>query len=906
MHWRFLAEWEACWRELLALLDEQKSAWDRALLWRGSPGRIATLRELFEQDAAALLNHALAAFQRSRLLDRLTEALEALRRQREELVRALPASLCTSGSELVAVLASDARVRWYRRAWIAWRDKACSLAFQDLARQAMENAFARRARWQTAFVRLFAAQALELPAPWEGLLREALGRLSGKKADSRPVRRAGVRWLRRLARGYRRGACVLEKLRADGAALATRLADAIFRGACRAAKPTGELAKRLEQDFERCVLAARAAADQLRLSEALLEAARATVEEAARSLESLCQEQRDLIHELDALILWLEQLEDGVSGAVAPPPQAEILAGSQRHEAWLEAVEARLRYVLPESIEVSPRPRSVFCLRGSVRQTAVRKPLLDDLRQLALSEALPAFRQAESQHRAALDDIERARKVVQYSRETFEPHGSAEADLAREAVANALSLIRHRRSTFADVTLGVESALCRVIAAAFRRGQLLWELRRDGVLGRLRRQGLPDTVSVGAVLLSELVRRCHRRTLDLLAGSLRYRAMRRRTEPRWPPKPRVLPRTPADPFPAASAAAEGSQLYRRLFELAPLEDPRLLVGREAELAAFAAARDRWLAGRPASILVVGPPGSGRTSLLNCAALRLFASTEVIRGAFHRRIRTAAEMRDFLRGLLRLSPDQPVDAEALGGRRRVVMLEELERSFFRRPGGYEGLRFLLRLISSTSHAVLWVCTVNHACFQLLEPLLGLSGYFALRIDASAVRPDEIEEAIMLRHRLSGLRLQVSLPPSAPGVRALLRRAAPQDPQRELFGLLHRQSEGIYRQALQVWLDSIERIEGGFVHIRVPAPSQVAATIASLPIEFLFSLLAILQHGGLDVSEHAELFGLAQEDSRARLEALQEAGLVQPAGELGYCLAPRATLEVERALKNRNLL
>ena len=92
-------------------------------------------------------------------------------------------------------------------------------------------------------------------------------------------------------------------------------------------------------------------------------------------------------------------------------------------------------------------------------------------------------------------------------------------------------------------------------------------------------------------------------------------------------------------------------IYRRLFRLAPVEDPRFLVGREAEMAGFADALQSWQAGKGASVIVVGARGSGKTSLINCAATGVFAQCDLVRGQFGERLQTPEQMTGFVRALL---------------------------------------------------------------------------------------------------------------------------------------------------------------------------------------------------------------------------------------------------------------
>ena len=78
-------------------------------------------------------------------------------------------------------------------------------------------------------------------------------------------------------------------------------------------------------------------------------------------------------------------------------------------------------------------------------------------------------------------------------------------------------------------------------------------------------------------------------------------------------------------------------IYRLLFRIAPIEDRRFLIGRDRELEGLTQALRDWDSGRFAACLVVGARGSGKTSLLNCAASGAFPGRKLIRAQFHDRV-----------------------------------------------------------------------------------------------------------------------------------------------------------------------------------------------------------------------------------------------------------------------------
>jgi len=235
--------------------------------------------------------------------------------------------------------------------------------------------------------------------------------------------------------------------------------------------------------------------------------------------------------------------------------------------------------------------------------------------------------------------------------------------------------------------------------------------------------------------------------------------------------------------------------------------------------------------------------------------------------------------------------------------RVVVLEEVERTFLRHLGHYEAVRALGRLISATGGAVLWVIVLNRVAFRFLDAATGLGQRFSHRINASTATADEIREAILIRHNLSGLRLRFEPPATAPG-RSIRRRV---DPERAFFEMTARYAAGVYRTAFGIWLGHIAEIRDGLFSVRAIEAHDLLPVIADLAPHDLFSLVAFMQHGSLTAEEHAIVFQQRSDISRAQLDELLARDIIAAdPGRPGYRVRPEAMSVVQEALYRRNLL
>ena len=253
--------------------------------------------------------------------------------------------------------------------------------------------------------------------------------------------------------------------------------------------------------------------------------------------------------------------------------------------------------------------------------------------------------------------------------------------------------------------------------------------------------------------------------------------------------------------------------------LAPIEDRRFLAGRDRELNGLEQALKDWDAGRFAACIFVGARGSGKTSLLNCAAAGAFAGREVIRAQFTERAVTPAAIDSCLRQMLGLGPGADLES-AFRERRRILMVEEGERIYLRKVGGFKGAQHLMHWIQRTASTTLWVLAHNDKAFRVLCAGAQFSRVFSHRINAMSVSRADLENAILERHRLSGLRLEFAPPPAGDPrvsrIKSLL--GLSESPQRLYFDSLYQQSAGVFRSAFELWVSSIERVEGETLKIR----------------------------------------------------------------------------------------
>ena len=621
--------------------------------------------------------------------------------------------------------------------------------------------------------------------------------------------------------------------------------------------------------------------------------------------DALDRERAEVLAEMDIVAQWLRDLLSEEKNPKTKLPQASVraLAFSHRKSDLARGLEACTK-ALPLNLSVVGHLRAQPKARLKWHQLYPTEAYRSALR-LVLPVMERSLEARVLENHQLLQGCDRVRDVIHFG---LDLDGNESSVVAREALENAQSLLEHQLSEaeslearffpeaeeglvelFADLNARLDRDSAKAGYQRFKRW-LRWESRHF----------VEGTGTAAGRLSSRLARTASSQAEAFLAriGFTRVETTESTIEVR-PYLPPEFARAEEKLLPA---------VYRRLFRIEPVEDARFLVGRQRELQAFEDALGLWRHGRPVSVILTGQRGSGKTSLLNCLDDQLDSFT-VARGSFRERLLKAEEMDAFLHQLLQLDPSEDLIRQLLKGEPRIVIIEEMERTFLRHVGGYGAIRRLQNIIQATGRQVMWVLAINEVSYNFLCSAVSISQGFTHRMKTAVANRKDLKQAIMVRHELSGLRLRFSSRFERPSRwRDLSQRLNKgQDPETVFFERLASQSRGVYRTALEVWLGAIEACEGGILYMRQISELTLDDIVAELDTSDLFSLVAILQHGSLTLQEHSQIFALNLESSAGQLEELVSRELLEEDPvHIGLRVRPEAMPVVKEALFRRNLL
>lgn len=601
--------------------------------------------------------------------------------------------------------------------------------------------------------------------------------------------------------------------------------------------------------------------------------------------------QEGILDLLDIVEGWLETVAAGTEREAAPdlePPRLDAAAAA----ASLRADVQPALDDLPETVDVLTE--AAF---QSIDTTQFDDPETQRIELRRLTGFLVESELSEPVHRTLaelattldeiLAEVRDAVRLVRIQRAESEGDGG-EAD--RDSLATG-DIVAASRLRVEKARTAVEEALAaweaQFLAGMNRLADRLnpyLVIRQSDDLGRYIRtrdsRRMLGTVSRTRIGLQErvhglAVRLLYRRSEGVL---LARRLMGGSPRPRTALAAALTLRESVAPDPAVLQTVP--EFYQRLFTGKQAIDRELWVGREGALHAAERAARRFRTNGGGALLVVGDPGSGKSALSRMAAREAYEARQVFsvfgperpgadRAALQRAMERGLELRGAPGRMLRLLPP-----------RSVVVFHDLEAWWERRLEGSRIVAEIAGLIREHGGRVAIIVNVNRHSYRLLRRLAPLDALFLEVLTCTPLDAEELQQALLLRHRSSGMTFELD------GIEeeglSNLRLA-------RHFNRYFDYSGGNIGAALLGWIAHVERCQGQ--RLRIAAPTRPDLTLLdSLPDAWRDWLRETVLHKQIDPPRLARLFHLSGDAAADAVATLARAGLLRRGRQDAWTVDP----------------
>ena len=360
-------------------------------------------------------------------------------------------------------------------------------------------------------------------------------------------------------------------------------------------------------------------------------------------------------------------------------------------------------------------------------------------------------------------------------------------------------------------------------------------------------------------------------------------------------------------------------IYKKLFTIEPVSTINFLISRREEIKAFTEAFERWDSKKESSISIFGEAGSGKSSLINYVSKSIFQAHPVYQIELSK---TTIDVKTICRTLsdqidwLNVFTLEELQAQ-LKGRRCIIIIENAENLYLRKVHGMRALEELLQSMAKSLNDVFWVFSFRKQAWRFLEKSMGISAYFYYQLETTSLSRESMQELIMVRHNISGYRLQFEETAAQVKDKEYRRAKTEEEKQQILqdkyFDALMSVSKGNPILSIFYWIRSIEKYESNKIYVKQPSRLEYGF-IKRLDPDQVFMLAAMIQHSNLSLQNAQDIFNLSHQQCRMHMETLENKGLaikiantngIVDADEI-YMINPIAYHEILNMLRSKNIL
>ena len=308
--------------------------------------------------------------------------------------------------------------------------------------------------------------------------------------------------------------------------------------------------------------------------------------------------------------------------------------------------------------------------------------------------------------------------------------------------------------------------------------------------------------------------------------------------------------------------------YRQLFMNERTLNKEFLIERPYEMDQAAQAIYLYQQGHHGALLIIGEYFSGKSTLSNTIALKHFDKSKIYH--LYPPDGGSAEVDVFKKQLsetLQVPGNNEEIFSSVPGK-SVLILHDLEMWWQRSIDGFSVIDEVTELINKYSSKCLFIINCSKDSYHFINRIKAIEELFVRALECKPFDAEDIQKAILLRHRVSGLKFQLE---------TTLEEQLSNLKMARLFNSYFDISRGNIGHALHCWISNIRKVAQDTLEMRYPVKIN-ADILADLKTDWIVWLQQFILHKQLTIQRLKQISGQQEADILAIIHTLKRSAII----------------------------